>query len=198
MEPLDVVYYKGTFSHCKNNSCNVVIYKYSLIVLCWKLKIFTNHLPLAIHSITIAWKIPWTEKPGRLQSMGLQRVGHDWATSLHLPFLGHKEGSLILFNNTAWPTYMSTPQNLSSVHDCLPGKPNDVSISTGYPRSAGTECCSGMWVKVRRKWSGIWLPFHLHHSRHKLRMLLKSDSGFYSEVKGQPHWSVRQKIPRTS
>ena len=29
------------------------------------------------HSSTIAWKIPWTEEPGRLQSMGLQRVGHD-------------------------------------------------------------------------------------------------------------------------
>ena len=38
---------------------------------------------MAIHSRTIAWKIPWTEEPGRLQSMGLQRVGHDWATSLH-------------------------------------------------------------------------------------------------------------------
>ena len=32
---------------------------------------------IAIHSRTIAWKIPWTEKPGRLQSMGLQRVRHD-------------------------------------------------------------------------------------------------------------------------
>ena len=31
----------------------------------------------AIHSSTIAWKIPWTEELGRLQSMGLQRVGHD-------------------------------------------------------------------------------------------------------------------------
>ena len=29
------------------------------------------------HSSTLAWKIPWTEEPGRLQSMGLQRVGHD-------------------------------------------------------------------------------------------------------------------------
>ena len=36
----------------------------------------------AIHSSTIAWKIPWTEELGRLQSRGLQRVGHDWATSL--------------------------------------------------------------------------------------------------------------------
>ena len=32
---------------------------------------------MAIHSSTIAWKIPWTEEPGRLQSMGLQRVRHD-------------------------------------------------------------------------------------------------------------------------
>ena len=32
---------------------------------------------MAIHSRTIAWKIPWTEEPGRLQSMGSQRFGHD-------------------------------------------------------------------------------------------------------------------------
>ena len=39
---------------------------------------------MATHSSTLAWKIPWTEKPGRLQSRGWQRVGHDWATSLSL------------------------------------------------------------------------------------------------------------------
>ena len=39
---------------------------------------------MAIHSSTIGWKIPWTEEPGRLQSMGTQRVGHDWAISLSL------------------------------------------------------------------------------------------------------------------
>ena len=32
---------------------------------------------MAIHSSTIAWKIPWTEEPGRLQSIGSQRVGND-------------------------------------------------------------------------------------------------------------------------
>ena len=32
---------------------------------------------MEIHSSTIAWKIPWTEEPGRLQSMGSQIVGHD-------------------------------------------------------------------------------------------------------------------------
>ena len=39
---------------------------------------------MATLSRTIAWRIPWTEEPGKLQSMGLQRVGHDGATSLSL------------------------------------------------------------------------------------------------------------------
>ena len=39
---------------------------------------------MAPHSSTLAWKIPWTEEPGRLQSMGSHRVGHNWATSLSL------------------------------------------------------------------------------------------------------------------
>ena len=39
---------------------------------------------MATHSSTLAWKIPWTEEPGRLQSVGSLRVGHDCATSLSL------------------------------------------------------------------------------------------------------------------
>ena len=35
---------------------------------------------MATHSSTLAWEIPWTEEPGGLQSMGSQRVGHDWST----------------------------------------------------------------------------------------------------------------------
>ena len=41
---------------------------------------------MATHSSALAWKIPWMEKPGRLQSMGSQRVGHDRATSLSQSF----------------------------------------------------------------------------------------------------------------
>ena len=37
---------------------------------------------MAPHSSTLAWKIPWAEEHGRLQSMGSWRVGHDWVTSL--------------------------------------------------------------------------------------------------------------------
>ena len=38
---------------------------------------------MATHSSILAWRIPWTGEPGRLQSMGSQRVRYDWATSLH-------------------------------------------------------------------------------------------------------------------
>ena len=44
---------------------------------------------LATHSSTLAWKIPWMEEPGGLQSMGSRRVGHDGATSLSLFTLIH-------------------------------------------------------------------------------------------------------------
>ena len=45
---------------------------------------------MATHSRTLAWKIPLTEEPGRLQSMGSQRVGHDQATSLSFSLKGKK------------------------------------------------------------------------------------------------------------
>jgi len=38
---------------------------------------------MAPHSSTLAWKLPWREEPGRLQSMGSRRVGHDFAFTLH-------------------------------------------------------------------------------------------------------------------
>ena len=44
---------------------------------------------MASHSSTVAWKIPWTEKPGRLHSMGSRRVGHDRVTSLSLFIFMH-------------------------------------------------------------------------------------------------------------
>ena len=44
---------------------------------------------MATHSSTLAWKIPWTEEPGRLQSMGSRRVGRDRVTSLSLFIFMH-------------------------------------------------------------------------------------------------------------
>ena len=38
---------------------------------------------MATHPSILAWRIPWTEEPGELQSMGLKRVGHEYATNTH-------------------------------------------------------------------------------------------------------------------
>ena len=52
---------------------------------------FTRKLEKAMtpHSSTLAWKIPWTEEPGRLQSMGSLKVGYDWATERLSDFTFH-------------------------------------------------------------------------------------------------------------
>ena len=50
---------------------------------------------MTTHSSTLAWKIPWTEEPGGLQSMGSLRVGHDWVISLSLSCIGEENGKLL-------------------------------------------------------------------------------------------------------
>ena len=62
-----------------------VAFSKSLVILIINLtNCYILEKAMAPHSSTLAWKIPWTEEPGGLQSMGLLRVGHDWATSLSL------------------------------------------------------------------------------------------------------------------
>ena len=49
---------------------------------------------MATHFSVLAWRIPWTEEPDRLQSMGLQRVRHNWATNTHTHTHTHTECAL--------------------------------------------------------------------------------------------------------
>ena len=72
---------------------------------------------MAPHSSTLAWKIPWMEEPGGLQSLGLLGVGHDWATSLtHFPDPTHAKHSalstftaiaFVLMMNVCWQVIQS-------------------------------------------------------------------------------------------
>ena len=73
--------------------------------------------PMAPHSSTLAWKIPWMEEPGRLQSMGSPRVGHDWAISLSLFTFMH-------WRRKWQPTPVFLPgesQGRGSLVDCIYG-----------------------------------------------------------------------------
>ena len=69
---------------------------------------------MAIHSRTLAWKIPWMEEPGRLQSMGWQRVGHNWATSL----------TYVLYTDILCRSVVKSYPTLCNLMECgLPGFP---------------------------------------------------------------------------
>ena len=84
------------FLHCIQRSRNIT-YLSSATSSSSLPFLFTYRLPpraystekaMAPNSGTLAWRIPWTEETGRLQSMGSLRVGHDWATSLsHFTFM---------------------------------------------------------------------------------------------------------------
>ena len=67
----------------KSFKFNPVPFVYFCFYLCHSRR-WAMEKAVAPHSSTLAWKIPWTEEPGGLQSMGLLGVGHDWATSLSL------------------------------------------------------------------------------------------------------------------
>ena len=69
--------------HLYTHTYIIYIYMYIHIYLYTHMYIHILEKEMAIHSSTLAWKIPWMEEPDRLQSMGSQRLGHDWATSLH-------------------------------------------------------------------------------------------------------------------
>ena len=65
---------------------NTTLYKTDFFVCVY---LVFSEKAMAPHSSTLAWKIPWMEEPGRLQSMGSLRVGHDWVTSFSLSTFMH-------------------------------------------------------------------------------------------------------------
>ena len=131
---------------------------------------------MAPHSSTLAWKIPWTEDPGRVQSMGSLIVGHDWATSLSfLTFMhwrrkwqptpvfwpGESQG------RGAWwaavsgvaqsRTWLKRLSSSSSINDTLRVS-QGVLVVKNLPGNAGDkEMWFDPWVR-RILWRRVWQP----------------------------------------
>ena len=137
---------------------------------------------MAIHSSTIAWKIPWSEEPGRLQSMGSQRVRHNWATSLSFHFeyslallffgIGMKTdifqpcGHCWVFQicwHTEWSTFTASSFRIWNSLTGIPSPPLALFIVmlpkahlTSHSRMSGSRW---VWV-IQSSWlSGSWRPF---------------------------------------
>ena len=99
---------------------------------------------LATHSRTLAWKIPWMEEPGGLQSMGSQRVRHDWATSLHFLDISIYSGGtrlVVIHLTDQTPVSLTLPPGFAQ-----------------HPNHVGTK-----WVTI-----SIWLTPSLHQGSPSL------------------------------
>ena len=104
---------------------------------------------MAPHSNTLAWKLPWMEEPGGLQSVGSLRVGHDWATSFSL--------SLSLFTFTfhfhALEKEMATPLQCSCLENPRDGAwwAAIYGVTQSRTRLSSSRDNSRIWRKKRRQ-----------------------------------------------
>ena len=113
-----------------------------------KFYVLVSEKAMASHSSTPAWKIPWMEEPGRLQSMGSLRVRHDWATSLSLFTFMH-------WGRKWQPTPVFLPgESLLSMgshrvgHDWSDLAVAAISFSKGsfWPKDQIHVSCIGRWI----------------------------------------------------
>ena len=133
---------------------------------------------MAPHSSTLAWRILWTEEPGRLQSMGSLGVRHDWATSLSLftfmhwrrkwqptPvfLLGESQGRVSLMGCHLWRrTESDTPE---TTYQQQQQQPQDHSAEGPFPHGSHRawlsqfSCVHGWRFSTRNKHYS-WLPQH--------------------------------------
>ena len=124
---------------------------------------YCSEKAMAPHSSTLAWKIPWTEEPGRLQSMGSLRVRHDWTTSLSLFTFMHWRRKVATHSSVlAWRIpWMGEPGGLLSTglhrvgHDW-----SDVAVAVAAQYSC-LENCMDRWAwqetvyGVTRSWTRL-------------------------------------------
>ena len=152
---------------------------------------------MATHSSVLAWRIPWTEEPGRLQSMGLLRVGHDWTTSLS--FYTTKYWNILNIDKVIWwnwdfpggsdnKEFTCRAEDLSSI----PGSGRSPGEGNGHPlQYSGLENPMG-----RGAW---WAAVHgFTKSQTWLEWLTKSSGADERKEWGTSEWNRKQRSTGSS
>jgi len=141
---------------------------------------------MVTHSSVLAWKIPWTEEPGRLQSMGSQRVRYDWAHSpVHMEFKGDFDyrvetsmGNRLFFIPLSFHSYGMLPpcfglgESLETLHlfpeksyFWLPSKLDAENAALFMEHESSLQSPAD-WHKPMRKWSFSFMCIHTHTHTH--------------------------------
>ena len=80
---------------------------------------YTIRKEMATHSSILAWRIPWTEELGRLQSTGSQRVGYDWVTLLQTEYLKNYGQKFVTLYRRQWSKPSPKKRNAKRKNGCL-------------------------------------------------------------------------------
>ena len=128
---------------------------------------------MAPHSCTLAWRIPWTEEPGRLRSMGSQRVGHDWATE----------------HSTATVSVILTASATTDFTSVAPFQGADLPRCKDPPQNSRSCECLGR-MGASRGWQGGSSHFEAHgHCRWSAELLCWCKGAPGARRVFQPLWS---------
>ena len=145
----------------------------------------------ATHSSILAWRIPWTEDPGRLQSMGSQRFRHNWSDWAHTQHLGSPKCHSVQFSSVtqSCPTLcncMDCSLPGSSVHGIFQARLLEwvavlFSRGSSQPRDwTQVSCIAGrfftIWATREAKWN-LWLSLLSHLAA------VSCESYFMAEIK---------------
>ena len=128
------------------------------------------------HSSTLAWKIPWTEEPGRLQSMGSLIVGHDWVTSLSLFTFMH-------WRRKWQPTPVFLPgesQERGACWAAIYGVTQSRTQLEWLSSSSSNSTC-------KYSWSRLVLKYGLRHHKSLFTKWVGTSSQFGSHSSGPTH-----------
>ena len=119
------------------------------------------------HSSTLAWKTPWTEEPGRLQSMGSRRVGHDWATSLSLSLfivtldvnsVNQSSANLFLKDHMVSSFPSQVTKSLWQLHNSVVASQKQLGSTQEMEFSSVAQLCPTLCDPMNRSMPG--LPVH--------------------------------------
>ena len=136
---------------------------------------------MTTHSSTLAWTIPWTEEPCRLQSMGSQRVGHNWAASLlHFCLQGNFTNAFISPCSYSGPSFKPfsafTTVRVCFSFLCIYLESSHFTISD---LPLHTLVYTSLSYLVLQHWNAVFHPGRLWHSLWEWR---KRETNAYTEL----------------
>ena len=120
---------------------------------------------MATHCSTLAWKIPWTKEPGGLQSLGSQRVGHDWATTFHFIHVKikpevYKQEKYIPWNSMSEKLNEIRTTTVLPQYEENPVRRNNWSHTYRRPSARADEStASGRQICTRQALGETWVKF---------------------------------------